>query len=85
MKQTLLDAGFSVYEAIIIEWQFEYSGGFQTKLMQLIAIADMENRDRLVSEFPNEVLAFAMFSEESGWWQDVEERFIKEFKTKEVK
>ena len=80
MSQILINAGFSVYESIIIEWQFRYSVGFQTKLMELIAKADLENRYLLSIGFPEEVIAFTMFSEGPGWWQGVEKRYIEEFR-----
>ena len=80
MKQTLIDAGFTLHEAIMIEWQYRYAGGFQKQLIELIAMADDKNRIKLAGGFPADVAAFIAFSEVQGWWTDVEERYLEYLK-----
>ncbi len=77
IKEILLDNNFTIHEAIIIEWQYGYAGGFQTQLIQLIAKADVNNKIKLHKGFPDEVDAFTLFAETRVWWTKVEEKFIK--------
>ena len=76
MKKELINAGFTIHEAICIEWQYKFAGGFQENLLLLIRRADSGNKLKLSRGFHDEVLAMRLFQEEPGWWQEVEARYL---------
>ena len=55
-------------ERHLVEWQYNFSGGFNKQLFELIAKADNSNKMRLSMGFPSEVAAFVAYQTEQGWW-----------------
>lgn len=49
--------GFTKLESIIFRWQFKLMGGFETKLMDAIVLADEDNIAKLTKAYPDHVLA----------------------------
>lgn len=65
----LLEKGLSVEEIICLKWRFRLFGSFYTRLIELIAIADEDNRNQLAIAFPPFVLAYNKYAYEEGFWQ----------------
>jgi hypothetical protein len=59
-----------------IEWYLKYSGGFVTRLIRCIQVADMENRERLRLAFPQVVAAI-----ETQTWMEAPPGFEPRYNT----
>jgi hypothetical protein len=61
-------------ERRLLEWQYRLSGDFYKALWEAISRADETNLMKLYAGFPDEVHAFQMYSEVSGYWDELQER-----------
>jgi hypothetical protein len=61
-------------ERFIVEWQYHFAGGFKTALAEAMIRADIHNLARLELGFPDEVQAYRMYTEVSGWWDEVRKK-----------
>ena len=68
--------GFGAGEIAIIKWQYRLHGDFFMALFHAITKADDTNLRRIGEGFPDEVEAFKKYSQVTGWWQDVEARWL---------
>lgn len=55
-------------EKLLCEWQLRMTGGFFTKLFELMTVADDQNFARLSAGFPLEAQALWRFKNEDGYW-----------------
>jgi len=72
-KSTNLKTSIAVYGAIIYRWRSNTAGMFTTHLMNAIAAADSVNTALLYKAYPDEVLAYTMYTNVHGWWEAVKE------------
>ena len=61
-------------EMAVVEWQYRMCGGFKSALWDAIKRADIGNLERLREGFPVEVDGFMMFSQQPGWWDEVQRK-----------
>ena len=62
----------TVGEIRFIDYQNGRSGSFYTCLFRAIERADMENQKKLKLGFPSEVEAYQRYSDEHGYWEEVQ-------------
>ncbi len=62
-------------ERQLYEWRRGLASGFTTKLFEVIAHADSQNRRRLAKGFPREVRVYERYHGEEGYWQKVVWKF----------
>jgi len=63
--------GLTPEEAAVYEWQYGYCGDFKHALWGAIMKADDKNLWKLKLSFPAEVEGYRLYSQVSGWWQEV--------------
>ena len=56
----------------IAKWQYGYLGHFHKALFEAICVADEENLDRLSLGFPDEVEGYRKYTQQAGWWKEVQ-------------
>ena len=61
-------------EKFIFIWQYGQLGDFKAALIQVIMLADKNNRAKLRLGFPNEVDGYINYSRTKGWWQEVQRK-----------
>lgn len=61
-------------ESFIVEWQYRMLGDFKSALVQAIAKADHINTHKLSLGFPDEVEGYRRYTQEDGWWQEVQKK-----------
>jgi len=62
-------------------YRLEREGSFTTSLIQTIFKADMRNRAKLAKAFPELVDVIDRYSNQSGYWQDLVERWNQKYPT----
>jgi len=67
--------GLTVEENIVVQWQYDYFGGFFKSLMQTIQRADLTNLELLSKGFPHHVSAYKKYTTVNGWWTEVDKKF----------
>ena len=61
-------------EQFIYDWQYGYSGSFNTALAQALIVADSYNFSRMRLGFKDEADAIWNFQNTAGWWEAIEEK-----------
>jgi hypothetical protein len=61
-------------ERHLVQWQYDFAGGFTKALWTALTIADRNNLARLALGFPDDVEAYKKFSREAGWWPALQKR-----------
>ena len=69
-----LAAPLTDIEKAVIGWQYKRHGGFFSALWEAIVKADSGNLVRLYRAFPDQVLGYAAYGHNPGWWEDVENK-----------
>ena len=73
-----LAAPLTDIEKAVVGWQYGRHGGFFTSLWKAIVKADSGNLVRLYRAFPEQVLGYAAYGRNPGWWEAVENKLRKE-------
>ena len=61
-------------ERELVLWQYGTAGGFISRLFELIARADTNNRNKLSLAYPEIVDVYSRYEYEKGYWSSVKER-----------
>ncbi len=65
--------GMNPEQAAVFEWQYGYCEDFKKSLWEAIKRADEGNLYLLSLGFPVEIRGFHLYTQLSGWWQEVQE------------
>jgi hypothetical protein len=66
--------GLTPGEIWIVEWQYRMMGGFNLALLNAIARADSNNIEKLRLGFPDEVGAYEAYTQQDGWWEELQKK-----------
>jgi len=61
----------------IMQWQYGFLGNFHEALFKAICAADEGNLDKLSLGFPYEVSGYRKYTQQKGWWQEVQKKIGK--------
>jgi len=61
----------------IAMWQYGYLGDFHSALFKVICVADEGNLDRLSLGFSDEVSGYRKYTQQAGWWREIQKKIGK--------